>query len=120
MRKSIAALTLVVGFSIPMVAPAIAADLSNGSSQSCAGAGRWHFVNNQTGGAATGVLTAVFSESGNTITYTTGASAVNSKTQHFNVTTNGGATLVGASTNLPGRLVLSDFTCEGGGKDPKK
>ena len=121
MRKSIAAVTLAVGFSIPMVAPAIAADLSNGSSQTCAGAGTWHFVNNQTGGAPAGVLTAEFSTSGGTISFSTGPSAVNARNQHFLVTTDGGATLVDASTNLPGRLVLSDFTCDGGGKkDPKK
>lgn len=120
MRKTIAALALAVGFSIPMVAPAIAADLSNGSSQTCTSAGTWHFVNNQTGGAPAGVLTAVFSTSGGTATYSTGPTAVNAKTQHFYVTTDGAATLVSASTNLPGRLVLSDFTCNPGGKDPKK
>lgn len=87
-------------------AVAVAADLSNGSGQTCASGGSWHFVNNQTGGAAAGVLTATFSG----VTYTVGASTVNQNTQHFNVSASG--TLQGASTNLPGRLVLSDFSCD--------
>jgi hypothetical protein len=40
--------------------------------------------------------------------------------QHFTFTTDGAVTLNDAYTNLPGRLVLSDFTCtgtkDGGGK----
>jgi hypothetical protein len=120
MRKTIAALTLAVGFSIPMVAPAIAADLTNGSGQACTTAGQWHFVNNQTGGASAGTLTAVFSTAGGTITYITGPTSVLKSTQHFWVTTDGAATLVWASTDLPGRLQLSDFSCQPGGKDPKK
>ena len=36
------------------------------------------------------------------------------------VSTLEGATLVTASTNLPGRLVLSDFTCDDDKKDPPK
>lgn len=88
--------------------PAIAAELSNLNGQTCGdGAGVWHFVNNQTGGATTGTLTATFSDGS---VWVVGPSAVNKNTVHFIVESAG--TLVGASTNLPGRLVLSDFTCE--------
>lgn len=91
---------------------AYAASISNLSGQSCGDfTGAWHFVNNQTGGAAPGSLTATWS-SGDTCTVS--ASAVNAKTQHFNCTASG--TLLSAVTNLPGKLVLSDFTC--GSKEP--
>jgi hypothetical protein len=92
---------------------AFAADLANLSGQSCgASTGEWHFVNNQTGGAtAAGTLTATFS-SGDSCTVT--ASKVNQNTQHFYCIAAGA--LQSASTNLPGRLVLSDFTC--GKKEP--
>lgn len=87
---------------------ASAATISNLNGQSCGGlTGTWHFVNNQTGGAAAGTLNATWS-SGDTCTVV--ASAVNQNTQHFFCTASGA--LTSASTNLPGRLVLSDFTCE--------
>lgn len=87
---------------------AFAATISNLSGQSCGdGSGTWHFVNNQTGGAAQGTLTASWS-TGETCTVL--ASKVNTSNQHFYCTASG--TLATASTNLPGRLVLSDFTCE--------
>ena len=85
-----------------------AASISNLSGQSCGDlTGTWHFVNNQTGGAAAGQLTASWS-SGDSCTVS--ASQVNNNTQHFNCLASG--TLQSASTNLPGRLVLSDFSCE--------
>jgi hypothetical protein len=87
---------------------ASAANLSNLSGQSCGTfTGTWHFVNNQTGGVATpGTLNASWS-SGNTCTVS--ASKVLANTQHFYCTASG--QLLGASTNLPGRLQLSDFSC---------
>jgi hypothetical protein len=86
---------------------AYAASIENLSGQSCgASTGAWHFVNNQTGGAPAGTLMATWS-SGNTCTVS--ASTVNNKTQHFDCIASG--TLVSAVTNLPGRLVLSHFTC---------
>jgi hypothetical protein len=99
---------------------AMAANISNLSGQSCGDAtGTWHFVNNQTGGAAAGILNASWS-SGNTCTVS--PSSVLQNTQHFNCTASG--TLLTASTNLPGRLVLSDFSCgdikEPPPCDPKK
>jgi hypothetical protein len=84
-----------------------AATISNLSGQSCgASTGTWHFVNNQTGGAGAGLLTATW-DSGNVCTVS--PSAVNKSTQHFYCTAAGA--LTSASTNLPGRLVLSDFSC---------
>ena len=85
----------------------LSADIGNLSGQSCGGdIGSWHFVNNQTGGAGPGTLTAAWS-SGDTCTVS--PSAINKSTQHFNCTASG--QLLNASTNLPGKLVLSDFTC---------
>lgn len=87
---------------------ALAVEISNLSGQSCGAlTGTWHFVNNQTGGAPAGTLTATWS-SGDSCSV--GASAVTNKTQHFYCTASG--TLVSASTDLPGKLVLSDFSCE--------
>jgi hypothetical protein len=89
--------------------PAVAAELSNGNGQSCGDAiGVWHFVNNQTRGAADGTLTATFSDG---TVWTVGPSKNTGSTQHFYVESAG--TLQSASTgSLPGRLVLSDFSCE--------
>jgi hypothetical protein len=102
-------LFLIVGLAfVAGVVPAQAASISNLSGQSCGDfSGNWHFVNNQTGGAPAGTLTATWS-SGDTCTV--GPSKVLSSTQHFDCIASG--TLLSASTNLPGRLVLSDFTCE--------
>ncbi len=85
-----------------------AATLSNLNGQSCGDLeGTWHFVNNQTRGAASGSLTANFT-SGQCIV---DASKNTGSTQHFYCTGFGGD-LLGATTGaLPGRLVLSDFTC---------
>ena len=103
--------SLVLGAAVALVtisSPAVAATLSNGSGQSCGDAiGVWHFVNNQTGGAAAGTLTASFSDG---TSWTVGPTAVNKSAQHFYVESAG--TLLTASTNLPGRLVLSDFSCD--------
>jgi hypothetical protein len=111
MNRSILRLFVFMGFALLLVAgavPAQAATIENLSGQSCgADNGAWHFVNNQTGGAAPGTLTATWS-SGDTCTV--GPSAVNKNTQHFDCLASGA--LTSASTNLPGRLVLSHFTCE--------
>jgi hypothetical protein len=87
----------------------MAANLGNLNGQSCGSfSGTWHFVNNQTGGAAPGLLTATW-DSGDTCTV--GPSKVNATTQHFYCT--GSGALLSASTgSLPGKLVLSDFSCE--------
>ena len=87
---------------------AMAADIGNLSGQSCGDStGTWHFVNNQTGGVQTpGTLYATWS-SGNSCLVS--AYSVLKNTQHFECVASG--TLLSASTNLPGRLVLSHFTC---------
>ncbi len=106
MKKSywVTAVAMAIGVS----GAALAASIANLSGQSCgADSGTWHFVNNQTGGAAPGTLIATWSTGE---TCTVGASKVNATTQHFNCTA--GGTLVSAVTNLPGRLLLSDFTCQ--------
>jgi hypothetical protein len=98
-----------------------AATISNLSGQSCGDfTGTWHFVNNQTGGAGAGVLTATFLDAGVIVH---GADTVNANNQHFTIVGPSGP-LLGASTNLAGRLVLSDLTCVGtpppcDEKDPK-
>jgi hypothetical protein len=118
LRKLIGLAVLIVALAIPTAA--LAATLTNGSSQTCGDSATWHFVNNQTGGAAAGTLTATFNTPSGTLVITTGATTVLNNTQHFFVSTPGAATLVTASTNLPGRLQLSDFECDGGKKDPPK
>jgi hypothetical protein len=86
----------------------MAASIGNLSGQSCGDfTGTWHFVNNQTGGAGAGTLTATWS-SGDTCTVT--ASKVLGSTQHFYCTASGA--LTSAVTNLPGKLLLSDFSCD--------
>lgn len=98
---------LAVLLTLGITGVALAATISNINGQSCGGdTGMWHFVNNQTGGAAAGVLSATWS-SGDSCTVS--ASKVLSNTQHFNCIASGA--LLSASTNLPGRLVLSDFSC---------
>jgi|ERR687898_31746 hypothetical protein len=105
----------VVGATMALVtisSPAVAATLSNGSGQSCGDAiGVWHFVNNQTGGAAAGTLTATFSDGS---VWTVNPTAINQNVQHFYVESAG--TLVSATSTLGGRLVLSDFSCEDDGE----
>ena len=91
-----------------------AAEIANLSGQSCGAlSGTWHFVNNKTGGSPAGTLTATWS-SGDSCTV--GASAVNNRAQQFYCSASG--TLLSAVTNLPGRLVLSDFNCDT--KEPPK
>jgi len=96
--------------------PALAGSIQNLSGQSCGDfSGTWHFVNNQTGGAPAGTLDATWS-SGDICS--TGPSKVTASTQHFLCDASG--ELLTASTNLPGRLVLSDFSCSAPPKcDPK-
>jgi hypothetical protein len=105
------ALFFVGGLALMLAAgtvPAQAAAIQNLSGQSCGDfSGTWHFVNNQTGGAPAGVLNAIWS-SGDTCTV--GPSKVLGQVQHFDCIASGA--LLSASTNLPGKLVLSDFSCE--------
>lgn len=102
LRPAVAVLSLVFG-------AAQAASISNLSGQSCGSfSGTWHFINNQVpGGSGTGTLTATWSSADSCSVL---ASKVLSNTQHFYCTASG--TLTSASTNLGGRLVLSDFSCD--------
>ena len=110
MRKLLVFGVMIAALSIP--ATAIAADLHDqhtGGVFSCpvGDEGTYHFVNNQTGGATfTGEITATFS-SGEKVA---SAYMVLRNVQHFSVTATG--SLLDASTDLPGRLVLSDFDCD--------
>ena len=107
---------MATAIGLALAGSASAASISNLNGQSCGDlSGTWHFVNNQTGGTSTpGTLNASWS-SGDTCSVT--ASAVNQNTQHFFCS--GSGALTGATTNLPGRLLLSDFTCEKKCDDPK-
>jgi hypothetical protein len=112
MMVAAAAVALVVGMS----GSAFAVCISNLQGQSCGdGTGTWHFVNNKTGGAAAGTLQASW-DSGDSCTKT--ADTVLQSTQHFYCTASG--ELESACTNLPGRLVLSDFTCDSKKEEPPK
>ena len=116
MRKRywVAVIAMVMGAA---GAIALAADgftpISNLSGQSCgADTGTWHFVNNQTRGHAGGLLSATWSSSD----FCTGVAAttVNRNNQHFFCVASG--ELTSAFVTGPGRLVLSDVTCDG--KEP--
>lgn len=117
MKRQWLFLTAALFFAVAGTVTAQAADISNLSGQSCGdGCGSWHFVNNQTGGAAAGSLTATFSDS---VDCTTGPSKVLANTQHF--ICSGCGELLSATTGaLPGRLVLSDFTCDAKTPEPPK
>ena len=113
MKKWMLVLTAVVAVSGGTL---MAATLGNLNGQTCgADTGTWHFVNNQVpAGSPIGTLSASW-DSGNTCTVS--ASKVNGSTQHFYCTASGA--LLGASTNLGGKLVLSDYTCQEVKCDPK-
>jgi hypothetical protein len=117
-------LVMALGFS----SLGMAAQLSNniGLTLNCPEGyvGHWHFVNNQTGGAGAGQLIATFGDAG-----TVGPVAptkVLGSTQHFVVEgplgpLQGAYTLTGdGQSQLPGKLVLSDWSCVDGKKPPKK
>lgn len=110
MRKmrAMAGAATVIALALGVAGSSFAADLANLSGQSCGElTGTWHFVNNQTDGAPAGMLDAGWSSGEACIV---GASKVKSRVQHFYCTASG--ELLYAVTDLPGRLVLSDFTCE--------
>ncbi len=107
MRKRywVAVIATLIGAAWTIV---LAADIGNLSGQSCGDlSGEWHFVNNQTRSAGPGTLWAEW-DSGDTCHV--GPSQVSRNNQHFNCVASG--ELVSAETTLPGRLVLSDFSCE--------
>ena len=109
-------LVLVVG-ALALPAAASAAVLEKGAGTTCVdGIGTWTFVNNQTGGAAAGFLDLTLVD-GNGVQFLIGGSPneVNRGTQKWTFTTtpdtSAAWTLVSASTNLPGKLILARFEC---------
>jgi hypothetical protein len=88
---------------------AVAADIGNLSGQSCGDlTGTWHFVNNQVPrGSGDGTLMASW-DSGDMCSI--GPYATSNKVRHFECMASG--MLESASTDLGGKLVLSDFSCE--------
>jgi len=108
-------LGLVVG-ALALPAAASAAVLQKGAGTSCAGFGTWTFLNNQTGGAAAGSFQFTFAdENGVQFTFGRSPSEVNNGTQKATVIMTpeltSSWTLVSASTNLPGKLILASFEC---------
>ena len=124
MKKYLAFFGVVCAFAIP--AAAIAAELDEtkftglialGDACTPGEDGAWyHFVNNQTGGAAAGELSATFSDASENVSGVDPL-AVNQNVQHFYVFAE--STLIDASTNLPGKLVLSHISCGKKTEDPR-
>ena len=112
MRKLLLVAGLLGALAIPVAAPS--AVLEKGAGATCAsGVGTWNFVNNKTEGAAAGTLTVFFdTEEFGVIQFgPVGPTVVNKSVQKFTLFTNNRATLVSASTNLPGKLVLESVGC---------
>jgi hypothetical protein len=95
----------------------LAAELSNDQGASCNGTGTWHFVNNHVGAVLpAGTITVDFT---NCPTEVASAFKINPNgDQQFIVQTSGNCSLEDASTDLPGKLVLSDFVCVAGTPTP--
>ena len=114
-KLSLPVLALVAAAHLPLVIPARAAELSNDIGSTCNGTGVWHFVNNQVGAVLpAGTITVTFSCG----TVMATAFKVNPNgNQQFVVQTTGNCMLKVAFTfeengsPMPGKLVLSDFTC---------
>jgi hypothetical protein len=127
MRKRIlAGIGLFVGLTLSGAVPAVAAELNPSQvGTSCETAALWHFVNNQTGGAQAGFIQVIF-DSGEVVTVA--ATQVNNSSMQFFVSSSGGAAIESAktytdstlTTQLPGRLVLSDLFCDDTKKDDGK
>jgi len=106
LRKLVIVAALIVALAVPVAA--IAATLQNGQNSTCGDGfvGSFHFVNNQTGkNAPPATLTVIFTDG----TQMVAPDKVNQSVQQWDVQSEG--TLITASTNLPGNLVLSDFSC---------
>lgn len=114
MRKTSLTLAIAFGLLLTMAFPASAADLHDahvGTDLKCPNddIAVWHFVNNQTERSSSGVLMAMFSDGSMVVDNT--PDKVNRNVQHWFIRGPEGE-LKSASTNLPGKLVLSDFECE--------
>ena len=120
MKKLFLGVALVAALALPVVATS--ATLANGHEQNCKGDGElWHFVNNQTGGATSGFLKVEFKdENGSSFYETSSDPKVLKSVLQWDIYTDGDATLVNAwsgtqlgLSDIPGRLVLSDFCKKG-------
>ena len=104
---------LLGALAIPVAAQG--AILEKGAGTTCAsGVGTWTFVNNKTEGAAAGSLTVFFDNEPfppPTQFGPVGPTVVNKSVQRFTLFTNNRATLLSASTDLPGKLVLESVGC---------
>ncbi len=120
-RSHLSTALTALALTVAMALPALAADLHfDHVGAACADGevGTWHFVNNQTGGAGDGLLTVTFD--GETMP-PVGPDKTLRNVQHWTIT--GGTRLDWAETDLPGKLVLSDYSCaegdgDGGGGEP--
>jgi hypothetical protein len=112
MRKYIAVGAMVLGLAVSSAAYAATLDTSKfgdliSQGAACKYGAVYHFVNNQLGGGLNdGTITFAFTGGASG---SQGASFNNGPTQHFYV--GSGGTLKSASTNLPGKLVLSGVAC---------
>ncbi len=126
MRKLVIVLALAISMLAVMTVPVGAAVLGAPHvGTTCPGGfATLHFVNNQTGRAAKGFIKVTSDVNMVTVM----ASDVNKNTQHFDVVGLQGTVIEGAFTNfpgidgenIPGKLVLSDFTCDPVKKPPPK
>jgi hypothetical protein len=112
MKRRLIVLLLALGLSVALMIPAGAADLHEPHTDmtfDCDGIVTLHFVNNQTGGAASADIEVLLN---GTTTVTDGPTKVLQNVQHYFINVDGGDTLTDASTgSLPGMLVLSDWEC---------
>jgi hypothetical protein len=113
MRKLLVVAAVIAAIAIPAAALSATLDATKftgliNAGAACEDGAFYHFVNNQTGGAAAGTLTATFDVGPNTVTGPYALAGPN--VQHFSVFSE--EKLTGASTGaLPGKLVLSDVEC---------
>jgi hypothetical protein len=115
MRRRLVTLATAALVAFALAVPAGATDLHfDHVGTSCEHGGTFHFVENGTGGA-TSNLTVVFS---NGDVYGPQApDKTNNGTNHWNVSSGAGATVVSASTDGDAnKLVISDFECRDGKK----
>lgn len=112
MRRIVVVLAIALSMLAAMTVPVGAALLQDAQQGTMCDGGfaTLHFVNNKTEGTQDkGTLVAVFAGEVQVVM----ANKVNRNVQHFDVVSDGSDTLISAATNLPGMLVLSDFTCRG-------
>lgn len=119
MRRRLLTLATAIFVALALAVPVGATDLHGPHvGTTCEHGGTFHFVENRTGGQES-ILTVVFS---NGDVYSQGPDQSNRGTNHWNVSSGAGATVVSASTNIDAnKLVISDFECRDDKKvpDPK-